>query len=182
MGYEIAGDTSTASPKDDSIKTLWRSSSAANLTDIPELPTPSPERPGLGRRMRSAPNLGEILKQSPPTPVSTRLRQVPGVMERLFDDCSPTAAVPDEAPEVETGLELLGYISSPSRKAFKDKPGQVRGKTIVAPLQTLAQRLLGDSGLDRKRKRVNAVRPLSLRTRIRKAIHAEPGRCVGVSA
>ena len=70
-----------SSPQDDSIRAAWRSSSAAALTDIPEFPTPSPERPSP-RRMRSAP---DILKVSPPTPISSYLVRRPPLQtaERL---------------------------------------------------------------------------------------------------
>ena len=67
LGYLISP---TSSPFDDSVRAAWRSSSTIARTDIPDFPSPNPERPSP-RRMRSAP---EILKHSPPTPTARVIR------------------------------------------------------------------------------------------------------------
>lgn len=77
LGYLAANPHSsiTSSPED-SISTMWRTASSGAI-DIPA-DTPSPIKPGspshrsLAKRVKSAPDLGQIMKLSPPTPRHSR--------------------------------------------------------------------------------------------------------------
>ncbi len=115
LGYLTSPVTS---PQDDSVRAAWRSSSAAALTDIPDSPTPSPERPSP-RRMHTAP---EILKVSPPTPIfSTRkrsrepLQTATRLQSAMLDD-------DDESIGAARGV-LRTPLTSP-----------VKGKTLGSPM------------------------------------------------
>ena len=79
--------TSPSSSRDDSIKALWRSSSAIDLTDISELVTPSPERRSP-RRMKSAPDLMGLVKFTPSS--SSRYTGLGMASRWLFEDSVET--------------------------------------------------------------------------------------------
>lgn len=185
LGYAQSANTPSPSPRDDSIKALWRSSSATNLTDIPDMPTPSPGRPSP-RRMQSAPDLREMIKASPGTP--TRRQAAP--RERLFD-LIPAQAKHEEEPstmEVETGLERLGNLSPSGRHLSYEssvRPGRATRSVDPMPARALTEVMLEnivsgsdgkkgtkrsgfDIGAEKSRKR-SKVKPLSLRTRLKMA-------------
>lgn len=110
----IVPTSPTSSSRDDSIKALWRSSSAANLTDVPELPTPSPERPSP-RRMRSAPDILGLIKSSPPSPVTgTRPRPIGTTAKRFFAESPVRAPVTiDRSDSVVEGLHDISTDFDP---------------------------------------------------------------------
>ena len=178
LGYGLTSSTSSPSPRDDSIKALWRSSSAANLTDIPDLPTPSPDRPSP-RRMQSAPDLRAIIKASPCTPI--RRKPARG---RVFELSPAFAKDEDESCGVlvETGLERLGVLS-PSNwaQARASDSSERRTARVIDPTparaltEVMRENIVGLAGCKRTaeeatsgqlRKRIKS-RPLSLRTRIK---------------
>lgn len=174
LGYDMdfVARPST-SPKDDSIRALWRSSSAVALTDVPEMPTPSPERPSP-KRNKSAPDLLGILKSSPTSPITSR-RARGTILQRLFVD-DTTGDVESEMHG--TGLELLERSRSSKATHSPLAPTNVNTIPDISMMtppysRTSFTKRSRDHMSGNKRKRMKKdgkERPLSLLTRIRRSL------------
>jgi hypothetical protein len=119
LGYlPISPRQQLGSPENDSLRRLWRTSSSFAV-DIPDTPSPrapsSSNRP-LAKRVQSAPDIREILKSSPPTPVF-RDGPIPrriGTAEAMQTVLGHPAEAAREC-EVEEGVMWLrSPVTSPS--------------------------------------------------------------------